>query len=111
MPGLGSGNSRGMALTFNESNMQVTPVLSVDLGASSKANGSAQLLANGNYFFLAGFVLLGLSAIDSYSIEILPTAGTDTGTQVLNIQGPSAYRAWLMPTLYNPQDDGDARHR
>jgi hypothetical protein len=108
IPGVGSGHSRGMALNINESTMQVTPKISVDLGNFSNGNGSAQLLPDGNYFFLSGYVF-SLSAIDSYSIEILPTAGTDTGTQVLNIQGPSAYRAWLMPNLYSPQDNGDAR--
>jgi hypothetical protein len=56
VPGIDSGNSRGMALTFNESTMQVTPVLSTSLGYFSTAMGSAQLLPDGNYFFLAGWV-------------------------------------------------------
>ena len=54
MPGTGSGDSRGMALSFSESTMQVTPVLSTDLGYYSTAMGSAQLLSDGNYFFLPG---------------------------------------------------------
>ena len=95
-------NSRGMAVTFDETSMQVTPVLSVDLGVFSTALGSAQLLSNGSYFFLPGIVLLSLNNPASFSIEILPTAGTDTGTQVLNLQGPEGYRAWRMPSLYNP---------
>jgi len=81
--------------------MQATPVLSVDLGLYSGGNGSAQLLSNGDYFFLAGYVL-NHGALTGNSIEILPTPGTDTGSQVLNIQGPSTYRAWRMPNLYNP---------
>jgi arylsulfate sulfotransferase len=93
--GLGSGNSRGMALRVNESKMQVTPVLSVDLGVYSGALGSAQLLSNGNYFFLSG--------IPAYSIEILPTPGTTTGTQVLNVGSPDySYRGWQMSSLYAP---------
>jgi arylsulfate sulfotransferase len=94
-PGLGSGNNRGMALTVDDVNMQVTPVLSVDLGVYAFAFGSAQLLSNGNYFYQPG-------TPTSYCIEILPTSGSPTGTQVLNLEGPSAYRAWQMTSLYNP---------
>jgi hypothetical protein len=72
------------------------------LGNYSPANGSAQLLSNGNYFYLNPVVLLNLSTDVSYSIEILPTAGTDTGTPVFDVQGPEAYRAWRMPSLYAP---------
>ena len=100
VPGTGNGNSRGMALTFNESTMQVTPVLSANLGYFSTAMGSAQLLPDGNYFFLAGWVLN--SNLGSYAMEILPTPGTDTGTTVLNLENQEAYRAWQMTTLYNP---------
>jgi len=106
--GSGSGNSRGMALTFNEtagcnpSMCQVTPVLSADLGVYSLAMGSAQLLYNNNYFFLAAIVPLQNKYEIGYSIEILPTPGTDTGTQVFNLAGPQSYRAWRMPTLYLP---------
>jgi arylsulfate sulfotransferase len=97
MQGMGSGQSRGMALTVDETTMQVNPVLSVSLGSYSDANGSAQLLDNGNYFFLSG-----VANNSGYTIEILPTPGTGTGTQVLNIQGSEAYRAWRMPSLYDP---------
>ena len=100
--GLGSGNSRGMVLTVDEETLQVTPILSVDLGVFSAAMGSAQLLTDGNYFFLPAIVVLSASITASNSIEILPTRGTDTGTQVLNLESPEHYRAWQMPTLYNP---------
>ena len=102
MAGAGSGNSRGMVLDINESGLQVTPVLSQDLGVYSSAMGSAELLSNGNYYFFPAVVLINLSTTDSYSIEILPAAGTDNGTQVLNIQGPDSYRGWQMQSLYNP---------
>lgn len=101
LPGVGSGNSRGMALTVDETNMMVTPVLSADLGFYSPANGSAGMLGNGNFFFLNPVVLLNLNTDVSYSIEIQPN-GTENGTQVYNIQGPEAYRAWRMPSLYQP---------
>jgi hypothetical protein len=100
--GLGSGNSRGMALTVDEKGLQVTPILSVDLGVYAQALGSAQLLSDGNYFFLAADVLLAPTTVVSDSIEILPTAGTDTGTQVLSLRSTQSYRAWRMPSLYTP---------
>lgn len=98
--GLGSGNSRGMALTVNASGLQVTPVLSSDLGVYSIAMGSAQLLYNGNYFFQPAYVLINLNLVNSYGIEIFPTAGTATGTQVLNLLAPESYRAWQMSSFY-----------
>jgi hypothetical protein len=100
--GLGSGYSRGMALSVNEAQRSVTPVLSADLGVYSSAMGSAQLLSNGNYFFYPGIVLVTLNIIRAYSIEILPVPGTGTGTQVLNVQGPEGYRAWQMRSMYSP---------
>jgi arylsulfate sulfotransferase len=102
MPGLGSGNSRGMALSIAEVTRNLTPVLSQDLGVFSTALGSAQFLSDGNYFFQPGVVLIDVSDVKSYSIEILPTAGTVNGTQVLNLQGPESYRSWQMPSLYAP---------
>jgi len=94
-------NSRGMALMVDETKMQVTPVISVDLGFYAQAMGSAQLLSNGNYFFLPALVP-GNGTVYSYSIEIFPTPGTLTGNQVSNVQGPEHYRAWRMPNLYTP---------
>ncbi len=109
--GLGSGDSRGMALTVVQNcsgsppmctSLQVTPVLSVDLGVYSQAFGAAQLLPDNNYFFLAPFAPFSQTVQGSASIEILSTAGTDTGTQVFNLESAQAYRAWRMPNLYQP---------
>ena len=107
VPGLGTNcepddcNTRGMALTFDEATLQVNPVISVDLGYFSDAMGSAQLLADGNYFFLAAIVVDG--KVDTgYDIQIQPTPGTDTGPEVMNISGPASYRTFQMPNLYNP---------
>ena len=92
--GLGGGNSRGMALLVDEIKMVVTPLLSVDLGTYAPALGSAQLLSNGNYFFQPGLPT-------TYNIEIQPTSGTTSGTQVYNLSTPaSCYRAWRLPFLY-----------
>ncbi|MGO4881201.1 MAG: aryl-sulfate sulfotransferase [Bryobacteraceae bacterium] len=107
VPGLGTNcgpndcNSRGMALTFDEASMQVQPVESINLGYFSDAMGSAQLLADGNYYFLAAIVVNG--KVDTgYDIQIQPTPGTDTGVEVMNISGPASYRTFQMPDLYSP---------
>jgi arylsulfate sulfotransferase len=99
LSGVGSGNSRGMALTVNETSMTVTPVISANLGFYSPANGSAGMLSNANFFYLNAVVLLNINTDVSYSVEVQPD-GTENGTQVYNIQGPEAYRAWRMPSLY-----------
>jgi len=83
MQGVGYGNSRGMALAIDETKMEVTPMLSVDLGVFAEAMGSAQLLSDGDYYFQTGDI-------------------SSSGTQILNIEGPFAYRGWQMPNLYNP---------
>jgi arylsulfate sulfotransferase len=95
-------HSRAMALDFNETTMQVTPVLSYDLGVFATALGSAQLLSDGNYFFMAGVVTLGINHTVSYPMQLLPTPGTVFATQVLKLEGPEEYRAWEMPSLYSP---------
>jgi len=106
--GLGSGckphecNSRGMAVTFDETTKVVTPVLSQNLDYFSTAMGSAQLLNDGKYFFLPAIVAIGVNKINSYAMEFDPKAGTDTGTKVLNIEGAELYRAWQMPDMYTP---------
>jgi arylsulfate sulfotransferase len=92
--GLGSGYSRGMALTVDETNMQVTPILCMPLGSYAYAMGSAALLSNGNYLFQPGLPI-------SHDIQILPSPGTITGSQVFNLSSPTySYRAWQIPSLY-----------
>ncbi len=91
-------DSRGMVLQLDEAHLQATPVLSVDLGVYSSAVGSAQLLDNGDYSFMAGFV----GNLHGYFIEILPEAGTITGSQVFNWESTMSYRAWRMSSLYEP---------
>jgi sugar lactone lactonase YvrE len=90
--------SRGMALTVDESNMTVTPVLSQYLGESAIAYGSAELLLNGNYYFDAG--LVGVDLNYGYGIEVLPTAGTIQGTNTFNVQTQPLYRSYRVSNLY-----------
>lgn len=114
VPGLGSAcdpndcHSRGMAVTFDEKGFTVSVSpngVSFDLGGFSTAMGSAELLANGNYFFLNPLVVVNLSTIDSYSMEIGPTPAVPqlgAADVILTIAAPEQYRAWQMPNLYFP---------
>jgi arylsulfate sulfotransferase len=94
-------DSRGMALTVDETTKTVTPVLSVDLGYYSEAIGSAQLLEDGNYFFLAGIVLKGTNAF-SHCLEVHPPPASGAIKSALDLQSTEAYRSWQMPSMYAP---------
>jgi len=94
-------NSRGMALTLDESAMQVTPLLSQGLGVYAWAYGSAQLLENGNYYFGTGEVG-GEVVRFTYSMEVMPPPTGITGTQTFRLKGSKSYRSWRMPSLYAP---------
>jgi len=114
MPGLGSAcgpndcHSRGMAVAFDEKAMIVTVSpngVSLDLGAFSTAMGSAQMLADGNYFFENPLVLINLSTTVGYSMEIGPTPAVPqvgAANVLLNLAGPQHYRGWQLPSLYFP---------
>jgi hypothetical protein len=113
-PPLGLGNacgphdcdSRGMSLTVDETNFTVTPIVSLDLGAYSTAMGSAQLLSNGNYFFLNPIVFVSeQNSTFAFSEEFAPTpAAPQVGPAdvLMDISGPQQYRGWQMPNLYAP---------
>ena len=79
--------------------MQLTPVLSQNLGVFSNSMGSEQLPSDGNNFFLPAEVCI-VSKVNSYAIELLPTIATGAGTQVLNVQGPNRTAAWRMHNVY-----------
>jgi len=94
-------NNRGMAVTFSETTLQVTPVLSVDLGRYSSANGSAQLLDDGNYFFVAGLVPVSLTD-HSFSLEVGAVPATGAADVIVDIRSVEQYRGWQVPNLYSP---------
>jgi len=114
VPGLGSDcgpwdcNSRGMALSFSLKTYTAEVAadgVSVDLGAYSTAMGSAELLANGNYFFENPIILIGLDTTNGDSMEIGPVPAAPEiapANVLLNLAGPEHYRGWQMTTLYNP---------
>jgi len=94
-------NDRGMAITFSEQTWQVSPVLSVDLGYFSPGNGSAQLLNDGNYFFVPSIIFTP-KGVEGFSIEVGPTPANGAPDIIMNMQGPEHYRGWQMPNLYSP---------
>ena len=99
-------DSRGMAITFDESTMQVTPIISLDLGGYSTAMGSAQLEPNGNYFFVNPiYFVLAQRSTFAFSEEFSPSnPAPQMGPAVVlfDLQGPQQYRGFQMPSLYNP---------
>lgn len=99
-------DSRGMALTVDEANMTVSPVVSLDLGGYSTAMGSAELLSNGQYFYLNPIVfVLAKGSTFAYSEEFGPTPPAPQvgkADVLLDISGPQQYRGWQMPSLYAP---------
>ena len=114
VPGLGNAcgpndcNSRGMALAFDETAMTVAVSpngVSLDLGSYAAAMGSAQVLANGNYFFENPIVVINLNSPNGYSMELGPTPAVPqqgAADVILNLVGPEHYRGWQMPSLYFP---------
>jgi hypothetical protein len=99
-------DSRGMALTVNVTNMTVTPIVSLDLGAYSTAMGSAELLSNGNYFFLNPIVfVLAKDGTFAYSEEFGPTPPSPQEGKadvIMDISAPQQYRGWQLTSLYAP---------
>jgi arylsulfate sulfotransferase len=99
-------DSRGMALTVDETTLQVSPVVSFDLGGYSTAMGSAGLLSDGNYFFENAIVFVPAQATNfGYSLEIGPTPPAPQvgkADVLMDLAGPQHYRGWQMPSLYNP---------
>jgi len=88
--------SRGQALSVDETNRTVYLVLNADLGSYSEAVGSAQKLPNGNYHFDSGFILDAQGNLNAQSVELNPS-----GTQVFEIgfEAPE-YRTFRMQDLY-----------
>jgi len=98
-------DSRGMVLTITAqptsntaTNGILTPVASFDLGGYSTAMGSAQLLSDGNYFFVNPivFVLAKVSTF-AYSEEVSSTSppSPEAGPTVfnMNLEGPQSTAA------------------
>jgi arylsulfate sulfotransferase len=97
--GLGSGHSRGYVLSMDYSNMSVTPVMLADLGFFSEALGTAELLANGDYHFEAGYGIGPPTYAEA--IEVFPNS---TLSLTMKLHGFPCYRSFRMTDLYTPPD-------
>jgi hypothetical protein len=98
------GDSRGQVWSVDQTSLAATLQLNFDLGVYSQSLGSAQLLQDGDYMFMAGNILLGHD-----TIEVQNTEYTPGGTAVYQFQGVSssiAYRGWRLPDLYHCTLDG-----
>ena len=95
--GVGSGYSRGQVYSLDEVSMVATQLLSAELGRYSGGFGSAQLLANGDYWFTLGFLNNDGAPLDS-SQEIV---SDNPVTESYSINFPSsAYRSFRLSSLY-----------
>jgi hypothetical protein len=94
----GTGHSRGQSLRIDEERRTVSLRLNADLGLLSPAVGSAQRLANGNYFFDAGFVP-GPAGLRAYLIEVDPSGHIVFSATIDNL----VYRSWRMTDMYTPE--------
>lgn len=95
---IGSGNSRGQVWKLDETAFTAKPVINADLGVYAFAVGSAQLLPNGNYHFLAGYVLDGPDR-SAHSLEI-----NRAGAPVYSLQADRLiYRTFRLPDLYSAE--------
>jgi arylsulfate sulfotransferase len=98
------GDSRGMVLNVDIPNMTVSWSFVQDLGVFSHALGSAQLLSNGDYMFLAGDVPFDGTRAYSRSKEY-STSGKLTYDQGNNY---AAYRTFRVGNLYTPPNGAGA---
>ena len=91
------GNSRGQVWLLNELWKTAILVHNFDLGEYAFALGSAQLLANGNYHFLNGFINSPDGPFGR-SLEVTPEGAISFG---FRSEG-ATYRSFRMVDLYRP---------
>lgn len=89
-----SAHSRGQVLAIDESSRTASLILNADLGAFSRALGSAQKLLNGNYFFNLGFLPDAFSQAVEVDLKGAPVNRVEVETP--------QYRSFRMRDLYTP---------
>jgi len=88
-------NSRGLVYTINEAARVVTAMQAYTLGVYSPGSGAAQLLANGNWAFMAGRPQ-NPSGIYSEQFEFAPNGSAPLWTEIL----PQQYRETRLSGLF-----------
>jgi hypothetical protein len=92
------GNSRGYVMNLNESTMVATTLELYNMGYYAVAQGSAQKLSNGDYFFMGGQIA-GAKQQFQYGAEFGILSGNIVYSEQTNKS--EAYRAWRVPNLSN----------
>ena len=99
------GNSRGQVWNIDQTNMIATLTTNANLGAYSFSLGSAEILTNGNFAFMAGNIQTTGGLIETQNTEVLPA-----GTKVYQFQalGPVSYRGGRLTDFYSVQPNGSS---
>jgi hypothetical protein len=88
-------HSRGQALIVDEQAMTASLGFNVDLGVYSQAYGSAQMLSNGNWWFLAGDINTRPQSMQMFEF-------TQAGQLVYQVTYPNtSYRSFRLAGLFN----------
>ncbi len=100
---IGTCSSRGQVWSFDEANMTATLLTNAYLGHYANAFGSAQLLANGNYHFGSGIVIIPQPPIFfSYAVEALADGSINYQMQMEY----ASYRNYRLLDMYTPPGTG-----
>jgi arylsulfate sulfotransferase len=100
------GNSRGQVWNIDQTTMIATLTTDANLGAYSFSLGSAQMLTNGNFMFMAGNIQGAGGLIETQNSEVLPSYGTIV--YQLQALGPVSYRGARLTDFYNVQTNGSS---
>ncbi|MGO4881828.1 MAG: aryl-sulfate sulfotransferase [Bryobacteraceae bacterium] len=87
-----SADSRGQVLSIDETTFTADIYMNVDFNYYSQAFGTAQLLDNGNYWFMAGCAVSPKTTYPFRAAEYVYNPSTYTGTK--------AYEVWYEDTAY-----------
>ena len=92
------GQSRGLVYVINEAALEVVGIQAYPLHLFSGGNGSAQLLSNGNWMFMAGYpVNAATGKVYSEEFEFVPNTTTPVWTEQL----PQQYRMIRLSSLFH----------
>lgn len=95
------GDSRGMALVVDETDLTVDVYDASDMGYFSGALGSAQMLPNGNMWYSAGHIKMPrfASGWATRMIEVTPQASGVGKLQFSELYNNKTYRTFRVPAL------------
>jgi hypothetical protein len=89
--------SRGLVYVINEAKLEVVGIQVYPLKIFSPGNGSAQLLTNGNWMFMAGYPSDANGHVYSAEFEFAPNTTTPLWFEEL----PQQYRVTRLSSLFH----------